>query len=178
MPHTGQVPGGRPAVGNVPVDLERIRKRVPQEAEPGDLDRVAVAIRLDVDNLHLEQVARLGTFHIHRPGERVHHVQVRRGHNVQARGRAHLPVERVARLQDDLVARLAADHRRDVRMPAVVPCVRLLQQRLVPVDTDLLRCHAASRRRHLAIVAPAVLPGQGPGSSRRSVVIGATCISS
>ena len=56
----GQVGRGRPTVGDVPVDHERVGEHVAQEAEPRHLDGVAVAVGFDVKDLDLEQVAGLG----------------------------------------------------------------------------------------------------------------------
>jgi hypothetical protein len=130
----------------VPVDLERLGEDVAQEAEPRYLYREPVAVGLDVENLHREQIARLGTGHVDGAGERVHDIQVGRGHVVQRAARAHLPVEGVPGLQHDLVPGLTAHHRGDVRMPAVVAGPRLLGQGLAPVDPDFVGCHSSSSR--------------------------------
>jgi hypothetical protein len=87
-----------------------------------------------VKDFHLEHIARLGSLDINRAGQRVHHIQVRRGHGLQRGVRAHLPVKRVASLQDNLIPGLAMDHRRNVGMPAIVAGPRLLRQRLTAVD--------------------------------------------
>jgi hypothetical protein len=79
-----------------------------------------------------------------RPGQRVDDVEIRCAHRLQRGVRTHLPVEGVARLEHDLVARLAANNRRDVRMPPVVARVRLLQQGLGSVDADLVNGHPDS----------------------------------
>src|SRR6185437_1959382 len=122
--YPGQVGRGRPPVRDVPVDLERVGELVAQEAEARHLHGEAVAVRLDVDDLDLEQVARLGALDVDRTGERVHDVEVRRGDGIQGRVRGHLPVERVPRLQHHLVAGLAPDQRWDVGVPPVVAGVR------------------------------------------------------
>ena len=46
-------------------------------------------------------------------------------------------------LHDDLVPRLATDHRRDIRMPPVMAAGGVFQQRLRPVDPDLVQSHGA-----------------------------------
>ena len=158
-PHAGQVRRGGPPVGDVPAHHERLGEHVAQEAESRHLHRVAVGVRDDLEDLHLEQVAGLRSLDVHRAGQRVDHVQVRRGHRVQRGLRAHLPVERVAGLQHDLVAGFAADDRRDVGMPPVVPRRRLLDQRLRPVDPYLVNCH----------VNPSPACGHGPGTASSSV---------
>src|SRR6266545_1741573 len=129
------VASSRPRSGARPI----VPMKVAQEAEPRHLDRVAVAVGLDLQDLDLQEVPGLGAVDVDRPGERVHHVQVGRRHRLQRRGGSHLAVEGVTRLQDHLVAGVAAHHRRDVRMPAVVPGLRLLAQRLRVVDPDLVR---------------------------------------
>src|SRR5215207_5309081 len=53
----GDVGGGGPAAGDVPVDLEGLGEHVAEEPEPGDPDGVAVAVGLDVEDLDVEQVA-------------------------------------------------------------------------------------------------------------------------
>jgi hypothetical protein len=53
--------------------------------------------------------------------------------------------------QPSPISQSAADHRRDVRVPLVVAGGRLLQQRLAPVDPDLMTGHDAL---------PANRPGQ------------------
>ena len=140
----GQLGSSRPTVGDVPVDLERVRKDVAQEAEPRHLDGIAVAVGFDVKDFHLEHVAGVGASDEHRTGERVHHIQVRRGHRFKGRVRTHLAVECITRLEDDLVPRLAAQHRRDIRVPAVVTRARVLQKSLAPVNSDLTGGHTAS----------------------------------
>jgi hypothetical protein len=142
--HAGQVSRRGPAVGDVPVHLERVGKLVTQEAEPGQLDGESVPVRLDVQDLDGQQVAGLRALDVDRPGQRVDHVQVRGGQRGRRHPRGGLPVERVPGLQHDLVTRLAEDHRRDVRVPPVVPGGRLLQQRLAAVDADLVTGHDAS----------------------------------
>src|SRR6266536_3293705 len=137
----GQVLRGRPAPGDRPPHHERVGELVAQETEPRHLDRVAVADRLDLQDLDLQQVAGLGAVDVDRPGERVDHVQVGRRHGLQSGGRPHLAVERVTRLQDHLLTGVAAHDRRDIRVPAVVPGLRLLAERLRVVDPDLVRGH-------------------------------------
>ncbi len=136
-----QVLGGGPAALDAPAGHVRVGEHVAQEPEAGHLHGVAVAVRLDLQDLDLEQVARLGPVDVHRPGEGVDHVQVGRGHGLQGRLRPHLPVEGVAGAQHHLVAGVADDHRRDVRVPAVVAGLRLLGQGLRVVDPHLVRCH-------------------------------------
>src|SRR5690606_18618547 len=58
----------------------------------------------------------------------------------RGQGRA-LAVEGVPGLEDHLVAGLAADGRRDVGMPAVVPGLRLLAQRPGRIDAYLMYRH-------------------------------------
>jgi hypothetical protein len=100
---------------------------VAQEPEPRYLHREPVLVGLDVEDLHRQQVAGLGAFDVDRPGQRVDHVQVRRGQRVRRYPRARLPVEGVPGLQHNLVPGLAADHRRDVRVPPVMAGGWLLQ---------------------------------------------------
>ena len=107
-----QVGRSRPAVSDVPADLERVGEHVAEEAEPGYLHGEAVTVGFDVEDLDLEQVAGLGAFDEDRTGQRVHDVQVRRRDGLQGGVRTHLPVERVPRLQYHLVPRLAAQHAR------------------------------------------------------------------
>ena len=157
----GQVVGGRPAVADPPADHEGVGELVPQEAEPGHLHGVAVAVRLDLQDLDLEQVARLGPVDVHRAGERVDDVQVGPGHRLQGRLRAHLAVEGVPGPQHHLVPGVAGHQRRDVRVPAVVAGLRLLGEGLGEVDPDLVRGHGGTSR----------LDGSGPGiiSLRRAL---------
>src|SRR5262249_59847912 len=91
----GKVGGGGEPAGDVPRHLERLGELVTQEPEPRHLDGVAVRVGLDVEDLDVEQVARLGAVDVHRSGERVHPVQVRFGDDLQRRIPAELPVERV-----------------------------------------------------------------------------------
>src|SRR6266536_944071 len=156
----GQVLRGRPAPGDRPPHHERVGELVAQETEPRHLDRVAVADRLDLQDLDLQQVAGLGAVDVDRPGERVDHVQVGRRHGLQSGGRPHLAVERVTRLQDHLLTGVAAHDRRDIRVPAVVPGLRLLAERLRVVDPDLVRGHWGLLRARL---------------ERRSRIRGARC---
>jgi hypothetical protein len=112
---------------------------IAKEPEPGNLDGVAVAVGFDVEDLDVEQIARLGALDVHGAGQGVHHVEVRGGDVVPRGVRAQLPVEGVTGLEDHLVARVAVDRRRDVGVPAVVAGVGLLHQRLGPIDADLGR---------------------------------------
>jgi len=49
-----------------------------------------------------------------------------------------LQIVRIPRLERHLLARRDLDHRRDVRVPAVMPLARLLAQALLAVDFDAL----------------------------------------
>jgi len=147
--HARQVVGGGPAVGDRPAHHERLGELVAQEAEAGHLHGVAVAVRLDVEDLDLEDVTVLGPVDVDGPGERVDHVEVRRAHGVQGGRGPHLAVEGVTGRKDHLVARVAAHHRRDVRVPAVVPRLRLLDEGPRPVDLDLVRGHRRTLLRAL-----------------------------
>ena len=135
----GKVVGGGPAPGDVPVDLEGLGELVAEEPEPGYLDGVAVAVGFDVEDLDVEQVARLGAVDVDGAGQGMHHVEVRSGDVVPRGGGAQLSVEGVTGLEDHLVAGVAVDHRWDVGVPAVVAGAGLLHQRLGPVDADLRR---------------------------------------
>ncbi len=137
--HAGQVGGGGPAVGDGPVDLERIGELVAEEPEPGDLGGVAVARRFDVDDLDVEQIARLGPFDVDGAGQRVESIEVHPGDSLQRDPGAQLPVERVACLEDHLIARFASDDGGDVGVPAVVAGGGLLDEALAAVDADLER---------------------------------------
>ena len=70
-PHAREVRRGRPPVGEVPVDLERLRELVAEEPEARYLGRVAVTVSLDVDDLDVEEVSGLSSLDVHRAGERV-----------------------------------------------------------------------------------------------------------
>src|SRR6266542_1661129 len=69
--HARQVVGGGPAVGDRPAHHERLGELVAQEAEAGHLHGVAVAVRLDVEDLDLEDVTVLGPVDVDGPGARV-----------------------------------------------------------------------------------------------------------
>ncbi len=140
-----------------PADLEGIGELVPEEAEPWDLNGVAVAVRFDVEDLDVEEITRFGALDVDGAGEGVEPVEVRRSHVVEGGVGTHLPVEAITRLEDDLLARLAPEDRGDIGMPAVVTRARLLRQRLRPVDADFAHgLHIASpssgsRRRLLSM---------------------------
>jgi hypothetical protein len=133
-----EVGRGRPAVGDVPVDLERLGEHVAQEPEPRHLGGVAVAVRLDVDDLDVEQVAGLGTVDIYGAGERVQQIEVGLGHDVERGVSPELTVECVAGFEDHLFAWITPEHWRDVRVPSVVAGGRVLAERLRAVDADLV----------------------------------------
>ena len=134
----GKVGRGGPAVGEVPADLEGIGELVAQEPEAGDLDGVAVGVGLDVEDLDVEQVARLGALDV----DRVRSVGAADRGSTPATSASETsgPIcpskaSRVSRI--DLVAGFAPDERGDVGVPAVVAGRRLLDERLRPVDGDL-----------------------------------------
>src|SRR5262249_7560513 len=90
----------------------------------------------DVYIFDFEQIARLSTLDGHRPGQGVgdfvtHVLQVRRRH-----ARLNLGVGGIPRLQDHLLARCNLDNRWDIRVPAIVPGVRLLPQPFPTVNLD------------------------------------------
>ena len=86
---------------------------------------------------------------------------------------AGLPGVRIPGLHHDLVPWHAADHRRDVRMPPVMAGGRLLQQRLAPVDPDLMTGHDAlpANRPQQALALPSGLyPAGSPGHRHGGIV--------
>ena len=96
----------------------------------------------DVGELDLEHVAGFGALDKDRAGQRVHRAGIDVGKIGDRRARLDLAVERVARLQRHLLALADLDDRRDVRVKAVVAAVRLLGERLRPVDF-LIACMAS-----------------------------------
>src|SRR5262245_17521778 len=150
-----EVGRSRPAVGDVPVDLERLGEEVAEEAEAGHLHRIAIAGRFDFKNLDLEEVTRLGARDVDRPGERVHDIEVGRSDGLQRDVRTHLPVKCIAGFEDDLVAGLTVHDRWDVGVPAIVAGVRFIAERLAPVDSNLVDIHATSLTLKLIMAANA-----------------------
>ena len=94
-------------------------EQVAQEAEARHDHGVAVLVGLDVDQRDREHVARLRAFDMHRPGHRVHQVEIEGGHVVRGRIQRQVAVERVPGLEHDVIARIGARHRRNRRMVAV-----------------------------------------------------------
>jgi hypothetical protein len=123
------------------VDDVGVGELVPEEAEARHLGREPIAVGLNLQDLDLEDVAGLGIVDVYRAGQRMDHVEVGRADRLSGGLRAELSVQAVPRLQDNLIARVAAHDRRDVRMPAVMAGLRLLGQRLRPVDPHLVRGH-------------------------------------
>ena len=58
------------------MDQVGFEEQVPQEAEAGDYAGEPLVRRLDIQDVHFQQVSRLGPLHIYRPGQRVDHIQV------------------------------------------------------------------------------------------------------
>ena len=103
----------------LPVDDVGLGEQIAQEAEARHDHRVAVLVGLDVDQRHREHVALLGALDEHRPGHRMHEVEVERGDVVGGRADGQVAVESIAGLEHDVVARLGARHGRDRRMIAI-----------------------------------------------------------
>ena len=74
----------------------------------------------DLQDVDVEQVARLGAIDVDRPGERVDEVEVDVRDVIEGRAGVELPVERVARLEDHLVAGVA--RRRRAGCPDATGC--------------------------------------------------------
>src|SRR5207248_10325598 len=98
--------------------------------------RPAVALRHDVEVLHLQQVAGLCALDVHRPGERVRDRALQALEILRRGARADLQVVGIARLERELLARLDLDNRREVWMPAVMAGVRLFREALGAIDGD------------------------------------------
>ena len=88
--------------------------------------------------LHFQQVAGFRALDGHRAGERVNHAGVHAREIGLGYSRTHLAVEGVAGFQRNLLALVNLDHGRDVGMPAVMACVRLLAKALAAVDGNAL----------------------------------------
>ena len=144
--NSGQVGRCRRHVLDRPLHEERFGELVAQEAEPGNLGRVAVRLGAHLENVDDEQVAGLGALHVDRAGERVEEVQVDVADLDRGGAGVELAVERVTRLDQDLVAGFAGDDWRDVGMPAVVPERGLGSQRHRAIDPDLVLRHGFLRR--------------------------------
>ncbi len=136
--HARQLPGGRPAVGDLPVHQVGHRVEVAQEAEPRHDAGERVGLGQDVDELDLEEIARARSLHQHRPGDRVDRTRVHTGHARGGGRRPELSVHAIAGLEHDLLPLVGLEDRGDVGMPAVVAGLGLVDESLAPVDLDAL----------------------------------------
>src|SRR5919197_4239027 len=97
--HAGKLRRGRIRRRDVPVRDEVVVEEIGEKAAAGGETRPAVALRRDVEVLHLEQVARPGALYIDGPGERMGN-RAREVGEVRGRGaRADLQVVGIARLE-------------------------------------------------------------------------------
>jgi hypothetical protein len=69
----------------------------------------------------------------------MHGADIERGKIGNRRAGLQLAIERVARLQRDLLALADFDHRRDVRVEAVVAATGLFAEPLSSIDADRMR---------------------------------------
>jgi hypothetical protein len=142
-----------------PVDDVGVRELVAQEPEPRHLHRVAPLVPrvwLDGHDLGLEQIAGLRSLDEDWAGKRVDRPELRRRYLLRRRAGAELDVEGVARLVDHGVARIRFDHGLDRLVPAVVPVLLPLHERLRRIDLDhMLSVHHAPPVGPRAILLPA-----------------------
>ena len=134
--HPGQLGRGRVLGRDVPVRDEVIVEQVRQKPAARREARPAVALRPDVQVLDLQQIPRRRPLHVHRPGERMRDGALELLQVLRRRPGMDLQIVRVPRLERHLLARRCLDHRRDVRVPAVMPLMRLLSQAFLAVDFD------------------------------------------
>ena len=87
-------------------------------------------------NSYLQQIAWLGSSDQNGPGERVDDAGIDGIENGLGYAGVKLTVESVAGFQHDLFTFVNLQHGRDVWMPAIVACDRLLTQRLAAIDVN------------------------------------------
>src|SRR5262249_45325425 len=120
--------------------MDEVRRRVeiPQKAEPRHDRRDRVGLRQDIDELDFEEVARFGALDEHGAGERMDGARIYFREACGRARRSQLSVERVEGFEHDLFALARLQDGGNVRVPAVVPYLRLFAQTLAPVDFDAL----------------------------------------
>ena len=115
-----QLLAARYAVRDFPLDEVGIGEEVGEEAEAGDQRGRAELVRLVGEQLDLEHLARLGAFHVHRPGQWVAESPVGVRDVFVGALAGELPAEALLALEPDLLARLDLGDRLQIRVPAVV----------------------------------------------------------
>src|SRR5213594_254162 len=96
------------------------------------------------NELDFEEVARLCAFDEDRACQRVNDSRIQFGEIGFGRLGVELPIHRVPSLQYDFLFRICFDDGGNVRMPAVVPRMGLLCERLTSIDFNNL--HSSSKR--------------------------------
>ena len=117
--HPGDVWRAGYAVGNRPAGEVWRVEAIAEEAHPGDHAGPAEVIRLDLEDFHLEEVARLGALDGDRPGAGMAPAEIQLEHVLVAALHRELAIETVSDIEDDGVARINLERRGDVGMPAV-----------------------------------------------------------
>jgi hypothetical protein len=134
-----------------------------QEPEARDVRCEPERLGDHLQDLGHEQVAGLGTGHEHRPREGVHEAEVDPLDVLPGGAGVEGAVEGVTGVEHHLVAGVAAQDRRDVGMPAVVPRMRFGGEGEAAVDPDL-----TGRHRFLLRVG-GTFPNSGPHHRLRSL---------
>src|SRR5262249_47300331 len=128
----------RPLLRQIPMYQVGMIEEVVQEPDTGHETRPGMPLRNYVEIFDLEQIAHSGSLDEDGTGKRVDDPRV---HLQQISGRCSRPdlsVGGVTRLDGDLLHRTDFDHRRNVRMPAVVALAVIIFERFGAIDVDAL----------------------------------------
>src|SRR5438270_9208450 len=130
---------------------KRLGYEITQEAQARDDAREGPWLRRDVQELHLEQVARTGALDEHRARQRVDCTKRDRGKVGNGGMCIQIPIECVSCFEHHRLAFVDFQDWHEIRVPAVMPRVRLLVEMPGAVDRDasgdcaeLRACHRSS----------------------------------
>src|SRR5262249_46088206 len=103
-------------------------------------------LRRDVNDMHFEEISRLGPIDEDWPGQGMDEtegdIEIDAAQVVDRHGRRDNAIERITRLHHHDIVRVNAQHRWNVRVPAVMPSMGLLVELFATINADCMGSHS------------------------------------